>query len=466
LWGVDALVASFPEELPYWFDVGLDGRVVAFIVAISLGASVVFGLLPALRVTGFDLIAVLGSGRDASSGRRSTRGQFLLVASQVGASLALLVGAGLMFENMRSLVSADPGFDERPLLSFRVLLSGDAYDPVSAKVGFFRDAVERIEALPGVRAASATTALPTDDGGWPGRMVTKENPVADGSELGIQLIAITPGFFETLDVPLVEGRAFEVRDLEEGAGPAAILNRRLAERLWPRESAAGREVGLVDGGKTEWLRVVGVAPDLQYEEFGEETAQSELNVYLPYSLEPSRGMAFLVRAENDPGRLASSVRGAFHGFAPGVPLFLMRTLDEVRYFTTWEQRFFSRTFEAFAVAALFLTALGTYGLIAYRASRRVREIGVRVALGATYREVLCMLLREGSLIAGLGLALGLPAAYLVSRILEGVLFRVPAVNGVLYGTAALLLSVAIFLAAYVPARRAARVDPMTALRQD
>jgi putative ABC transport system permease protein len=466
LWGIDALVASFPEEQPYWFQVGIDARVVVFIVGVSLAASFLFGLLPALRVTGVDLLAALGSGRDSSSARRSTRGQFFLVASQVAASLGLLVGAGLMFQSFLVLASADAGFDQRPLLTFRALLSGDVYDPVPARVGFFQEAIRRIEALPGVRRASATTAVPTDDGGAPARLVTPENPVPDGSELGVQLIGITEGFFETLDVPLVEGRPLEAHDLEEGAGRVALVNRRLAERLWPRESASGREVGLVDGDAVQWLRVVGVAPDVQYEEFGEETAQSELNVYVPYSLEPSRGMAFLVRAENDPGALPGPVRDLFRSFAPGVPLFLVRTMEEVRYLTTWEQRFFSRTFVAFAVAALLLAGLGTYGLIAYRASRRVREIGVRVALGATYREVLGMLLREGSLVAAIGLALGLPTAYLVSRLLESILFRVPAVNVALYLTAAILLTMAILLASYVPARRAARTDPMTALRQD
>ncbi len=466
LWGVDALVASFPEEQPYWFDVGIDARVAAFVIALSLGASFLFGLLPALRVTGIDLLAALGSGRDPSSARRSTRSQFLLVSGQVAASLGLLVGAGLMFQSFLVLTSADAGFDQRPLLTFRALLSGDVYDPVPVRVGFFHDAIARIESLPGVRRAAATTSVPTDDGGSPARLVTPESPVADGSELGVQLIGITEGFFETLDVSLVEGRAFEVRDLEDGAGPVAILNRRLAERLWPRESAAGREVGLVNGAEIRWLRVVGIAPDVQYEEFGEETAQSELNLYVPYSLAASRGMAFLVRAENDPAALASSVRDAFRSFAPGVPLFLVRTMEEVRYLTTWEQRFFSRTFVAFAVAALLLAGLGTYGLIAYRASRRVREIGVRVALGATYREVLGMLLREGTLVAGIGLAVGLPVAYLVSRVLEGILFRIPAVNVTLYLTAGVLLATAVLLASYIPARRAARIDPMTALRQD
>jgi predicted permease len=466
LWGIDALVASFPEELPYWFELGLDGRVAVFIAVLSFGASVLFGLLPAIRVTRFDLVAVLGSGRDPSAGRRSTRSQFLLVAGQIGASLALLVGAGLMFQSLRHLVSADAGFDDRKLLSFRIMLSGDVYDEVPARVGFFREVNERIEALPGVARSAATTDIPIDDGGSPARLVTRESPVPDGSELGIQAVGITEGFFETLGLPLLEGRAFEAGDLEAGAGPVAIVNRRLAERLWPRETAAGREVGLVDGSEIKWLRVVGVAPDIQFEEFGEETAQSELNVYLPYSMDASRGMAILVRAEADPAALATPVRDTLRTFAPGIPLYLLRTMKEVRDFTTWEQRFFSRTFETFAVAALLLASLGTYGLIAYRASRRVREIGVRVALGATHREVMTLVLREGSRAAGIGLAIGIPAAYMGGRLLSGILYRVPQVNAGLYLTAGSLLAAAVLLASYLPARRAARVDPMTALRQD
>jgi putative ABC transport system permease protein len=215
----------------------------------------------------------------------------------------------------------------------------------------------------------------------------------------------------------------------------------------------------------QWVRVVGVAPDVQYEEFGEETAQSQLNVYLPYSLSGSRSMAMLVRAE-DPSAVAGSVRQALRAFAPGVPTYSFRTMEEVRYFTSWEERFFSRLFLAFALAALALAALGTYAVVAYRASRRAREIGVRMALGATRRAMLRMLLVQGSALAGLGLALGLPGSYAVSRLLEGSLYRVSAVNLGLYAVAACVLASAFLLASYLPARRAARVSPMAALRQE
>ncbi|MGH9320565.1 MAG: FtsX-like permease family protein, partial [Vicinamibacteria bacterium] len=194
-------------------------------------------------------------------------------------------------------------------------------------------------------------------------------------------------------------------------------------------------------------------------------SQSQLNLYLPYSLVPARSMAMLVRAD-DPASMAAPVRETLRNFAPGLPTFLFRTLEEVRYFTTWEQRFLSRVFLTSAVAALLLASLGTYGLVSYRSSRRTREIGVRVALGASDRDVFGMLLREGSALAAMGIAIGVPASYAVSRMLEGLLYRVPSVNVALYMTASLLLAAAVLLAGYLPARRAARMPPMAALRQE
>jgi predicted permease len=466
LWGNDALVASIPEELPHWFSMELDLRVVAFIACLSLLASLLFGLVPALRVTRFDVVSALGSGRDASAGASHARVQGALVVGQIAASLTLLVGAGLLIQSFLALGAAHAGFDDRPILTFRVSLPGDAYDPISAKVAFYEEAARRIESLPGVSRAAATSAIPADDGGAGERIVTRENPVVDGTETGVQVIAVTPRFFETLDVPLVEGRGFGEADLAEGAAAVAILNRRLAERLWPQDTKVGREIGFVRGSDVEWMRVVGVAPDVQYEEFGEETAQSELNVYLPYSRLGYRGMAFLVRAEGDPAAIAAPVRDELRSFAPGVPAFAFRTMDEVRYFTTWPQRLFSRIFTAFAAAAVLLACLGAYGVVAYRAARRTREIGVRIALGATDREVLRALVGEGVVLAGAGLAAGLLGALALGRILEGSLYQVAAVSPLLYGAGALVLAVSVLLASYIPARRAASIEPVEALRQE
>jgi putative ABC transport system permease protein len=464
-WGLEAIVASFPEELPYWLSFQIDWRVASFIVLLSVVSSIAFGLVPALRVSKVDLTAALGSGRDPKAGRRSLQLQSGLIVGQVAVSLALLVGAGLMYQSFLTVSAADPGFDQKPLLTMRIYLAGDAYDPTSAKTAFFRGIVERLREVPGVSAATATSAIPSEEGGTAARVVTREHPVADGSELGLQVIGSTPGFFETLDVDLLSGRVFDDRDLGEEAPPVAIVNESLAIRLWPGQRAENQEIGLVRGAGIDWLRVIGVAPNIQYEEFGEERAQSQMNVFVPYSRIPYREMALLVRAEQDPAALAEPVRDALKSFAPGAPLFLVRTMEQVRFMTSWENRFFSRLFNAFGLAAVFLACLGVYGLVAYRSGRRTHEIGIRVALGADNKDVVRLLLRQGVVPAGIGITIGLALSYGVRRILLSVLYQSSG-YAELTLAAATLFTAAVVLASYLPARRAASLEPMRALRQD
>jgi putative ABC transport system permease protein len=437
-----------------------------FIVALAVVSSIAFGLVPALLVSKGDLAAALGGGRDPSAGRHSLQPQNALIVGQVAFSLALLVGAGLMYQSFLKVSSADPGFDQKPLLTMRIYLAGDAYDPTSAKTAFFSGVVTHLREVPGVSAATATSAIPSDDGGSAARLVTREHPVVDGSELGIQVIGSFPGFFETLDLDLLSGRAFDDRDLGETAPPVAIVNETLATRLWPGRRAENQEIGLVTGGADiDWLRVIGVAPNIQYEEFGEETAQAKVNVYVPYSRLPYRGMALLVRAEHDPATLAEPVRDALRSFAPGAPVYLVRTMEQVRFMTSWENRFFSQLFNVFALSAVFLACLGVYGLVAYRSGARTHEIGIRVALGADKKEVLLLLLRQGLVLAGIGIIMGLVLSYGVRRILGTVLYQSTGYAELTLG-AATLFTAAVLFASYLPARRAASLDPMRALRQD
>jgi putative ABC transport system permease protein len=269
-----------------------------------------------------------------------------------------------------------------------------------------------------------------------------------------------------LNVPLVSGRPFQPSDLGVDALPVAVVNEALADRLWPGQPVVDREVGLVtSSGDIVWLRVVGVAPEIQYEEFGEETEQSELNVFVPYSRTPFREMAILVRAENDPAAIATPVRDAIRAFAPGAPVFMVRTMREVRYMTSWEQRFFGRLLNAFAVAAVLLACLGIYGLVAYRSSRRTHEIGIRVALGAARKDVTRLLVGQGLALAVVGIGVGLVLSVGVSRALGSVLYHTEGRLD-LYAIAAGLFTTAILLASYLPARKAATIDPMEALRRD
>lgn len=464
-WGLDALVASFPEELPYWVQMDLDGRIFAFTATLTVLTAFGFGLLPALRASKPDLVGELkdgGRGAVGSPGHR--RLQSMLVVGQVALCLALLVGANLMIRSFLELQRADSGFDESRLLSLRVYLAGDAYDPVEAKAAFLRRAVEVLRAVPGVTQAAATTSLPTDDGGQAVRLVAEGQAVAQGDETGGSLIGATPTLFDTLGLPLLEGRNFTEQETANAGSDVALVNRTLARRFWPEGSAMGRRIGLVESGSTRWLRVVGVAPNVHYEEIGEETSASQLNVYVPFARLGWRTLAILVRSEGDPATVAGSVRTAVRKLDPGSPAFDLRTLSEVRAYTTWEQRFFGQAMGAFAASALLLACLGVYGVLAYGVSRRAHEIGVRMALGARPEDVVRLVVGQGATLAALGLGGGLVLAAGVARLLGGILYGVSAADPWAFTAMASLLAAVVVVASYLPARRAARTDPMAALR--
>lgn len=464
-WGLDALVASFPEELPYWVQLDLDGRVLAFSAGLTVLTAFGFGLLPALRASKPDLVGELKDGaRGAAASPSQKRLQSALVVGQMALCLALLVGANLMIRSFLELQRADSGFDETRLLSLRLYLAGDVYDPIEAKAAFFRRTVETLHALPGVAQAAATTTIPTDDGGRAVRLVAEGQAAAPGDETGGSLIGTTPALFETLGVSLVEGRTFTEQEAASAAADVGLVNETLARRFWPGTSAVGRRIGLVEAGAIRWLTVVGVAPNVQYEEIGEETEQSRLNLYVPYAHGGWRTMAFLVRTAADPAAVVGSVRTAIRKLDAGNPAYDVRTLREVRAYTTWEQRFFGQTMGAFAAAALLLACLGVYGVLAYGVSRRAHEIGVRMALGARPEDVVRLVVGQGASLALLGVGGGLLLAAGVARMLRGILYGVSAADPWAFAAMAALLSAVVVVASYLPARRAARIDPMAALR--
>jgi putative ABC transport system permease protein len=243
-----------------------------------------------------------------------------------------------------------------------------------------------------------------------------------------------------------------------------VINARLARRLWPDGSAVGRRIGLVGDGDIAWLRIVGVSPDLLYEEPGEQTEQSRLNLHVPYALSAPRSMAILIRSDGNPGSLVAPARNALRRVHAGLPVFDIRTMAEVRRFTTWEQQFFGTTMGAFAAAALLLACVGVYALLAYAARRRTHEIGVRLALGAEPRDVVVLLVKQAGRIGALGLTIGFALAVAVARLLSGQIFEVNAFDPWMFATTGSVLLAVVLAAAYLPARRAARLDPTIALR--
>ena len=466
VWTVDLIRASWPEELPYWIRLDVDGRIVLFTVALTVLTTLAIGLLPALRASRPRVVEDLKDGaRGLSLGRSAQRTQAALAIVQVALCLALLVGANLMIRSFLSLQQADLGFDDTRLLTMRVYVTGDAFDENQARAAFFSRVVDAVQALPGVAAVAATTSVPGDDGGNPVRVVTDER-LSPGDEVGAQIITTSAGLLDALGLRVVEGRTFTVSEAADPAARVTILNQRLARRLWPSGSALGRRVGVPGGDEILWMRVVGVAPDLVYEELGEQTEQSRMNLYFPYAFSAPRTMAVLVRVEGDPSSLAMPVRDALRRVHAGLPVYDVRTMQEVRRFTTFEQRFFGSMMTVFAGTALLLACLGVYALLAYAARRRSHEIGVRLALGAEPRDVVGLFVRQAVRIGVIGLIAGLGLALAVARTLSGTLFAVDAFDPQLFvATAGLLLAV-VLVAGYLPARRAAHIDPVRALRAE
>ena len=464
-WALDWMIGSFPEPLPYWFEFGIDFPVVVFTIAVAVFTTLAVGLLPSIRAAKPDLVNDLKeAGRGVSLGRGGQRLQAVLAVSQVALCFGLLVGANLMVRSFMAMQGADLGFDHRPILSARGFLAGDAYNDSRARAAFYQQVVTVLSRLPGVSSAAVTTSIPGDDGGAPRQLVVDgRTDVSD--EITIHAIGITPGLFDTIGLQVVQGRTFTDQETENPDANVALINQRLAERLWPGASPLDRRIGFRSGDDIEWLRVVGVAPNVHYEEIGEDTDQSRHNVFLPYAMEGGRSMAMLVRANGSPDALVAPMRDALQRIGPTFPVYRLMPMRELRRYTTFEQEFFGSLTATFAAGALLLACLGIYALISYSVGRRGREIGVRLALGARPADVVQMLLRETVRVGGTGLAAGLLLAVMIAQALAGSLYGV-AVDAWLFLSMAAPLAAAILLATWLPARRAARVEPTVALRDE
>ena len=465
-WLVDVMIGAFPERsLPYWLDFSVDARVVLFSIGAAVLTILVVGLLPALRTVRPNLVNDLkDGGRGVSLGPAGQRLQAGLTVAQVALCFALLVGANLMVQSFLAMQRTNLGFDDRPILTAGGYLAGDAYDDPRARAAFYRQLVDTLRAVPGVAAAAVTTSIPGDDGG-DGQQLVIDGRTSAEDAIGVQSIAISPELFDTIGVSLIEGRTFTDVEMQNPDADVVVINQELSQRLWPGDSPLNHRLGFRDANDILWLRIVGVVPNVQYEEVGESTDQSRLNVYVPYARSNPRSMAMMIRAQASPELLIAPVRDALRRAGPAFPVSGLRTMSEVRQATTWEQEFFGDLMAAFAAAALLLACLGIYALISYSVGRRSREIGVRIALGARPADVVLMLLRETVRVGGAGLVAGLILAVAIAQALAGSLYGVT-VNSWLFASMAMPLTAAIFFATWLPARRAARVEPTIALRDE
>jgi len=455
-----------PDSIPYFIHWALDARSLAYTIAISLGTGIVFGLAPALHSTRSNLQDSLKEGARGSTGGRRAWLRNGLVVVEIAMSLVLLIGASLFVRSFLNLQNATVGFDTAPLMTLRFYMPGAAYEPTGVKERRVEDIVRRVEGLPGVQAAFASNFIPLGAGGGGGSVIAEGKTVPRGEEPPITFIGTTPRMRQTLNVPLTSGR--DMTESEETTRtPVALVNQTMAKQLWPGDDAVGRRFRLVNSPEeaADWFTVVGVIADFRH---GQGTSNRPVfpSAYVPYSFSPALNTGLTVRASGDPARITSAVREQIRLSDPAIPVFQLRTMEDLRQFSFWRYKLFGWMFSAFGAVALLLASIGVYGVLSYSVSQRRQEIGVRMALGADRKAVLRLVIGQGIVLAGIGIVAGVVAALGVTQFIKTLLYNVTASDPASFGLVAVFLGIVAVIASYVPARRATAVDPIIALRND
>ena len=459
---LDAGIPS-PDLLPYYITWTIDTRVAVYVMAVAIGSGIVFGMAPAVQTAKTNLVESLKDG-GRGSGVGGARGRFrsALVVAEVALSLILLVGAALFVRSFFNLRTANAGFATEPLLMLRFYMPGTRYVPEGVKARRVEDVIRRIESVPGVLSATASNYVPLNGGGAGGSVVIDGRAATPGEEPQIGWAGVTPHFFRTLDVRLRAGRDFT--DAEgHSRSRVAIVNATMAARFWPDKDAVGqrfRLAGEVDG---DWFTVIGIVPDIARGFVGSRPFPY---AFMPHPFGETPNTGLVIRVDGDPTSVLSGVRDAMRASDAGMPLFQVQTMDAARERGYWQYRLFSWMFSVFGAIALVLAAVGVYGVLAYSVSQRTHEIGVRMALGARGPDVVRMIAGQGVRLALLGIVFGAVGAAGVTQGLRSLLFNVSATDPLSYAGVALFLVAVAMAAAWLPARRATRVDPIIALRTE
>jgi putative ABC transport system permease protein len=461
LWGVEALVRWAAEGLPRSSAIQVEPRVLLFTLVVSLLTGTVFGGIPALSASRVDLRSALREGgRTSTGGRRRSYFRGLLVVSEVALSLVLLSGAGLLIKSLVVLQSEDTGFQSDKLLVMRMSLPDHRYGEEEQQAAFVQAVTDGVSALPGVVSAGFALAHPFS--GTAASLRYQVEGVSDPPDGGFvgEYQVITPDYLRTLGMPLLAGRTFTERDHAD-APPVAIVNEAMVRRHWPGEDPVGRRITF--GGDNDFMEIVGVVGDVRHFAF-DRVPQPE--VYVPYAYDPWPFMALVIRAEKDPLNLVGAVRAQILAVDPEQPVYGVRTMEEVLRDSTRGRRFTVELLGLFAAVAVVMALVGIYGVMNFSMNQRIHELGIRLALGARRAQVLKLAILWGLKLVVLGIVVGLGASMVLTRFVGGLLYGVSATDPLVFIGVTLLLVLAAGLAAYLPAHRASRVDPIVALRYE
>jgi putative ABC transport system permease protein len=464
---VDALIAITPADLPRIAEVAIDRRVLLFTLGATTLTGLVMGLIPAWQSSRLDLHTTLKEGGRGSIGARGiARGA--LVVAEVAIAVVLLVGAGLLMNSFARLLRVDPGFDPRHILTMQVSLPDASYTKGEQVAGFHDRLLAALESLPGVTAYSAAAPMPLSGSNYSIDLDIEGRPNDSGKKFPYEtrFFLIGPGYFHTLGTAVKQGREFDARDNSK-APPVVVVNETFAKKYFPNESPLGKRIRLAisaDGDPAPMREIIGLVADTRSKN---PSLAPEPEAYLHIPQVPAVGSFTLVlRAPGDPQNLTAAIREIIAKLDRNVPVSQVRTLDDYLSRTLDQSRFNSLLLGVFAGVALSLTAVGLYGVVAYAVSQRTQEIGIRLALGAQTRDVLKLVLGQGLGLVLIGLALGLAGASLATRFMTSLLFGVGPADPLTFAGIALLLTIVASLACWIPARRATKVDPLTALRHE
>jgi putative ABC transport system permease protein len=466
IWGTDGLLAIIPQSIPRLREVHMDGRVALFAIVVASITGVLFGLAPALHTSRVNVIELLRDGGRTAGGRATRRARAVLVAAEVALALVLLVTAGLMINSFVRLRSVDPGYNLEHIVTVDMALPGAVYSNTAKQSSFFKQLLTRLDASPLTKTSAVIFPRPfSDSRGQASFELEGNEPLPNRERPRAQLSMVSPKTFAALGIPLLMGRTVADTDIEKAPG-VIVINQAFAKKHWPRQNPIGKRVTFDERSTTEhpeWTTVIGVVGDTRPHALD---VSPQPTVYLSYQQFALPFMSVVVRGTDDAAAVARAVRAEVRSIDPNLPIDEVRTLETAASQSAAQPRFRTYMLTGFSMVSLLLAATGLYGLLSYSVTQRVREIGVRMAVGAEPRDVLHLIVREGMLLVSAGVAVGIITALAAGRLVSALLFGVSASDPITYGAVVLVLGAVALTACYIPALRAARINPMSALRAD
>ncbi|HKY27250.1 MAG TPA: ABC transporter permease [Pyrinomonadaceae bacterium] len=464
MWGTRIVENIASRINPLFSDITIDYRTLLFTFTACVLTGLIFGVAPALHISKFNLTDALRDSRGSAGSSRRNRVRSVLVVTEVALTLVLLVCAGLLIRTVVRLRNVETGFNSNNVLTMNIGLPSVKYPKPENVVSFYKEATERIAALPGVKAAGVTSVLPLSDN-FDGRgLAVEDYPKPEGEEISVDLYVVTPGYLRAMEIPLRHGRAITDHDTTDSA-QIALINQTMADQLWPNQDPLGRRIKF-PGTQTRpqpWRTIVGVVSDVAQYSLDKKPP---MQIYLPHSQFPTSFDSIVVKTENDPTSLFAAVRREIQAVDKDQAVFDVRTLEDLQSDSIALRRFFMLLLMVFAILTLTLAAVGIYGVMSYAVTQRTQEIGIRMALGARAIDVLKLVVTSGIVLALTGVGIGLIAAFALTRLLQSILFGVTPTDALTFTVGAVGLVVVAVVACYIPARRATKVDPVVALRYE